>query len=377
MALNLLMLNIDYSFFDRVYMGEKLSNYFWFAGITIGTFLLKRPIARAVTRASSGLASRYSYIKHKETIGPMLLKPMERLLQIVLYFIAVNQLSNILDGVSVYNYSRKKGGAALNLGDVVDHVFLFLFIIFLTQVITRFIDFIYYLRMNKAQSERNLSRIQLLPLIKEVSKLAAWILSTFWILGSVFHVNIPALITGLGIGGVAIALAGKETVENFFASFTILSDKPFQTGDIIKVAEVEGTVERIGFRSTRIRNTDGSATIIPNQTLVSQNVTNLSLRETRGVKIVTNIKYGISHEALQQLILKIKDTLLHTPPVKDPVEVNIETLDKETFQLIINYHLPHPLPDNLNLAAVKREVSLKVFDIITSVATIGTPVGTS
>ena len=373
-----LLLNIDWSFFDHVYMDEKLSNYFWFAGIIIVTLLLKKPVATFITKVSSRLAERYSYIKYKDTIGPMLLKPVERLLQIVLYFVAINQLSNILDGVSLHNYfGRKKERVEVTLGDAVDHVFLFLFIIALTQVITRFIDFIYYLRMNKAQTERNLSRIQLLPLIKEVSKMLTWVLSIFWILGSVFHVNIPALITGLGIGGVAIALAGKETVENFFASFTILSDRPFQTGDIIKIGDIEGVVERIGFRSTRIRNFDGSATIIPNQSLVSQNVTNLSMRDTRGMKIVANIKYGITHDALQQLITKIKDTLLHTPPVKEPVEINIETLDKETFQLIISYHLPHPLPNDLKLLAVKREISLKVFDMITAVATIGTPVGTS
>jgi len=103
-------------------------------------------------------------------------------------------------------------------------------------------------------------------------------------IGQCISCQYSALITGLGIGGVAIALAGKETVENFFASFTILSDKPFQTGDVIKLGETEGTVERIGFRSTRLRNLDGSATVIPNQNLVSQNVTNLSTRDTRGIE---------------------------------------------------------------------------------------------
>ena len=371
------LLNIDTRFFDRVYMDEKLSNYFWFAGIIIVTVLLKKPMAILVTRVSGRIAARYSYIKHKDTIGPMLLKPVERLLQTVLYFIAVNQLSNILDSVSLHNYTRKKGRMEVNLGEVLDHIFLFLFIIFLTQVVTRFIDFLYYLRMSRAQTEHNASQIQLLPLVKEVSKLATWIMSTFWVLGAVFHVNIPALITGLGIGGVAIALAGKETVENFFASFTILTDKPFQTGDTIKIGDTEGVVERIGFRSTRLRNADGSAIIIPNQNLVSQNVTNLSNRDTRGIKIVANIKYGIPHEALEQLINNIREMLTDSSAVKEPVDVHIETLEKETFQLVISYHLPHPLPDGQKLNVLKRDISLKVFDMITRVTTIGTPAGTS
>ena len=210
-----------------------------------------------------------------------------------------------------------------------------------------------------------------------MTKLITWVLSGFWILGSVFHVNVPALITGLGIGGVAIALAGKETVENFFAAFTILSDKPFQTGEIIKVGDTEGLVERIGFRSTRLRNIDGSAYVIPNQNLVSQNLVNLSARDTRGMKVVANIRYGITHEALGQLIQKLKAAIAAIPPVKEPVEINIETFDKETFQLVISYQLPHPLPASDTLLALKRDVNMKVFEIISSNATLGTPVGTS
>jgi MscS family membrane protein len=199
--------------------------------------------------------------------------------------------------------------------------------------------------------------------VKEMSKLLMWVLSIFWILGSVFHVNIPALITGLGIGGVAIALAGKETVENFFAAFTILSDRPFQVGDSIKLGDTEGVVERIGFRSTRLRNTDGSAFIIPNQSLVSQNLVNLSMRNTRGVKVAVPLRYGIEHKDLMQLVDEIKQALHKVSYVTGSVEVNIDSFEKETIQLIVNYHLPFPLPENINLASAKREINMKVYEI--------------
>ena len=182
-----------------------------------------------------------------------------------------------------------------------------------------------------------------------------------------------ALITGLGIGGVAIALAGKETVENFFAAFTLLSDKPFLTGDIIKLGDIEGVVERIGFRSTRLRNTDGSAYIVPNQNLVSQNLINLSTRSTRGMKIVANIRYGISHEALTQLIDELKETLKKMPPVEAPILAMVESFDKETMQLVITYYLPHPIPEGNTLLAIKHEVNLKVFEVISKYAKLGNP----
>jgi MscS family membrane protein len=358
-----LLLEIDWSFFNREYFGERVSAYLSFAGIIIATLLLKKPLAALLTRVSARIAARYSYIRHKDTIGPMLFKPMERLLQIILYFVAINQFSNLLDSISLRHVLGKRGKMNITLEDATDHIFLFLFIIFLTQVISRFIDFIYYLRMGKAQLDKNHSRQQLLPLVKEMSKLLMWVLSIFWILGSVFHVNIPALITGLGIGGVAIALAGKETVENFFAAFTILSDRPFQVGDSIKLGDTEGVVERIGFRSTRLRNTDGSAFIIPNQSLVSQNLVNLSMRNTRGVKVAVPLRYGIEHKDLMQLVDEIKQALHKVSYVTGSVEVNIDSFEKETIQLIVNYHLPFPLPENINLASAKREINMKVYEI--------------
>jgi len=372
-----LFLDIDWSFFDRVYMGDKVADYIWCAGIILGTLLLKRPIAGLITRISSSLAERFSYIKYRGTIRNLLFAPIERLLQTILYYVAIHQVDNFLDRFGIQHFIGSKERINLKLGDVLDHIFLFLFILFLTQVIARFVDFIYYLRMNKAQQENNYSRMQLLPLVKEMAKLALWALSLFWVLGSVFHVNVPALITGLGIGGVAIALAGKETVENFFAAFTILSDKPFKVGETIKLGDVEGVVERIGFRSTRLRNLDGSAYIIPNQNLVSQNLINLSMRDTRIMKVAANIKYGITNDALQQLIVKLKEGVLTIAQVKEPIDINIETFDKETFQLAISYSLPHPLPEETRLIAIKREVNLKVFEIITDSATLGTPIGTS
>jgi MscS family membrane protein len=371
-----ILLDIDWSFFDREFMGEKVSNFLWFAGIIIATLLLKKPLASLLTRLSSSIAPRFSYLKHKDTVRTMLFAPFKRLLQIILFYIAINQLDAVLDRVAIHHLAGKKN-VNIRLGDLVDHVFLFLFIIFLTQVVSHFFDFVYYLRLSKAQSEKNYSRMQLLPLLKEMTKLVLWILGIFWILGSVFHVNVPALITGLGIGGVAIALAGKETLENFFAAFTILSDKPFQAGDSIKLGDIEGVVERIGFRSTRLRSLEGAEYIIPNQNLVSQNLINLSARETRGMKIVANIKYGISPENLQQLSEKIREVLLETAPVKEPIDIITETFDKETFQLVVSYQLPHPLPEGTKLNSLKTEINLKVFGVINKFATVGTAVGTS
>lgn len=371
-----LLLDIDLSFFDRVYMGDRVSDYIWCIGIIVGTLLLKRPMANLLTRLSSAVATRLSYSKYRGKIRSMLVKPIELLLQTILYYVAIHQVDNFLDHFGIKRFIGVKQKMNIKLGDVLDHVFLFLFIIFLTRVITKFVDFIYYLKMGKAHQQKDYARMQLLPLTKEIIKLVLWVVSIFWILGEVFNVNIPTLVASLGIGGVAIALAGKETLENFFAAFTILSDKPFRTGDTIKQAEIEGVVERIGFRSTRVRGLDGSAHIIPNQKLVSQNLVNLSMRDLRVMKVVAHIRYGVSHESLMMLMAKIREELLKSTPVKEPVEATIESFDKETFQLAVSYHLPHPLPANAKLNDIRHEINMKVFDLIANHAVLGAPPAT-
>lgn len=368
-----MLLSVDIAFFDRIFLGETIWQYIWFVVIILLTLLLKKPTATAISVIAGKIGAKFSYATHKSKIEEMLLKPMEGLLQIVLYFVAVNQLSTLLDNINISKlifWGRKKAHH-ISLGSLIDHVFLFLFIVALTRVVTRFIDFFYYLRMRKAEEERNLGQQQLLPLIKEMSKLLVWSTGLFCILGGVFHVNVPALITGLGIGGVAIALAGKETVENFFAAFTLLSDKPFQTGDTIKIGDIEGAVERIGFRSTRIRNAEGAAIIVPNQNLVSQNLINLSARHNRAIKVSINLRYGIDSNTLEQLIQEIKAALKQQKHLLEPIVVAIEQLDKETLQLVVSYNLPHPLPSGISFVTIKQEINLLVFKIANQYAKLG------
>lgn len=363
---------MDLNFLEHNFLGEKVTDLLWFAGIIIATLLLKRPLAALLARLSSGLSTRLNYLQYKVILRDMLNKPIERLLMTVLFYVAVNKLSHLLDSIVIHHIPGITKQVSVTMYDVTDHIFLLLFIVFLTRVIVNLIDFVFYLRMNTAHEEKDLANLQLLPLTKEVTRLVLWTLGIFWMMGSVFHVNVPALITGLGIGGVAIALAGKETVENFFAAFTLLSDKPFQIGDTIRIIDFEGVVERIGFRSSQIRNMDGSLCIIPNQKLVSQNVINLSNRDKTGVKLIANIRYGITSVSLQQMTEELKMTLSETVPLQEPIDVVVAGFDKETFQLSVSYILPYPLPANTNITALKKEVNMKIFATISKYATLGT-----
>jgi MscS family membrane protein len=88
--------------------------------------------------------------------------------------------------------------------------------------------------------------------------------------------NVAGLLAGLGIGGLAVALAAKETLANLFGSIALLMDRTFQVGDRIKQGDVEGVVEKIGLRSTRVRTAEGYAVSIPNQLITNAPVTNMT-----------------------------------------------------------------------------------------------------
>jgi len=359
-----LLLQVMWHGADMRIGGEKLSNIFWCAGIIVATFLLKRPLANLLSRISAGIANRFTHKKYGNRFRELIQGPLESLLQTILFYIAVNQLGVLLNLFVMHRIKNKHEELAVSIGDVIDHVFLFFTILFTTLLLSKIIDFIYYAQFDKATEEHNKERQQLLPLIKEVAKLVLWTIGLFWVLGTVFHVNIPALITGLGIGGVAIALAAKESVENLFAAFTILSDKPFHTSDVIRLGTLEGTVERIGFRSTRLRSADGSVFIIPNQKLVNENLENLSERTDRRVKLTANIKYGLKHETLDKIVSDLKKALPTIAPVIAPIEITLDSFGENVFQLLIIYHLPSPLPGGKSLADIKHQVNMRAYDII-------------
>lgn len=367
-----LLLEINWSFISpewhaalsRRYAGERLDHYLLAGGIVLAALLLRRPLTSLIASLGYLVVRRAADEQHGRRFRETLRKPLGLFISTLLVYIAIQQLQDHLQRFVVQRVRVRNNPLAIQAGDVVDHVFLFLLICFGTWTFSRVADYIYSVLREKAQRARDRSRLQLLPLIKELLKLLLWATAFFWILGAVFEVNIPALITGLGIGGVAIALAAKESVENLFAAFTILTDKPFEAGDVVRLGTLEGTVERIGFRSTRLRHADGSAYIIPNRKLVAENLENLTNRDTRRVRLTVQIKYGMPADQLKTLIDAMKQQVQSTAHVGDKVSVSVESFNENTFLLQVTYVLPHPMRES-SPDAVKQEVNYAIYSLLT------------
>jgi MscS family membrane protein len=151
-------------------------------------------------------------------------------------------------------------------------------------------------------------------------------------------INVVSVLAGLGIGGLAIALAAQDTVGNLFGSITIIFDKPFQVGDLIKVSDTEGVVEEIGFRSTRIRTAYDSVVTMPNSTMAKEKIENLGSRKNLRVRTTLGLTYDTSEDQMKQYIDKLKYYLVQHPEIRsEDVIVQFSGLGDFSLQVLVNF----------------------------------------
>ncbi|MEQ9392057.1 MAG: mechanosensitive ion channel family protein [Balneola sp.] len=176
---------------------------------------------------------------------------------------------------------------------------------------------------------------QLVPLIRKTLRFFVLVMGIILILQNNGY-NVASLIAGLGIGGLAVALAARDTLANFFGSVTIFVDKPFRIGDWIKVAGVEGTVEEVGFRSTRIRTFYNSLVSVPNSNISNNEVDNLGLREYRRLLTTLNLTYSTSPEQMEAFVEGIKAIVKSNPHFRqDFYEVHFNAFGAHSLDVMI------------------------------------------
>jgi MscS family membrane protein len=152
---------------------------------------------------------------------------------------------------------------------------------------------------------------------------------------SIFYVNVTALVAGLSLGGLAIALAAQETVKNLIGSLMIYADRPFKIGDLISVGAVTGTIEDIGFRSTRIRTLDTSLISIPNGNLMNETINNLGLRQQRRFNSVINIAYHTPPTLIDNYIEGLREISKNHPETdKEKIYIHLNNLGSSSIDII-------------------------------------------
>jgi MscS family membrane protein len=220
-----------------------------------------------------------------------------------------------------------------------EHILKALFAIHLIRVIYYAVDALGYVMMNIAEKTESTMDDYLVPFANKTLKFLVVILGILLVMQS-FGLNVMSLMAGLGLGGLALALAAQDTAANLFGSVTILIDNPFKIGDWVKVKDMEGTVEEIGFRSTRVRTFYNSVITIPNAMMAKETIDNMGVRPFRRVRQVLGLTYETSPEKIKEFCDRVRYMVKNFGVVNpETVTVNFNGYGDSALTVLLQFHM--------------------------------------
>ena len=322
------------SFLRYEILGNALSQYLIAVLILLVGGALRRLLSRLLSKVLFRVSKRYTAGVTEEELQQLLIQPLSILLLLVTVYTAFGVLRYPLPPNAVAGFEPWPKVALLRL-------FLLGLIVTITWVVLRLVDFALLVvqRRNELRALPSTHRLdnQFLPFAKDLLKVLVLIIGAMVVLGEVFGVNVTALVGGLGIGGLAVAFAAKESLENLIASFTIFLDQPFGVGDLVKAGEVNGTVEKIGFRSTRLRTAEKSYLTVPNKSMIDKPLDNLSLRTSRRVGFTLVFDQSTTSAQLHAIIAGAIAAMQAHPQVTQDVQMKFNALTPAGKEVTVQY----------------------------------------
>ena len=230
----------------------------------------------------------------------------------------------------------------------------------------RLVDVIeYYLNRWAAKTATKLDDM-LVPVIRKSLRITIAIIATLFIAETILGAGqIKTILLSAGVGGIAIALAAKDTIANFFGSVTIFADRPFQIDELVKIDGHLGPVEQVGFRSTRIRTLQGHVVTVPNSVIANSIVENVGKRPfIRRTSNIT-ITYDSGHTKAKRAVEIIKEVLSKVPEINSDPEksprVYFSDFNDSSLNIYISYWVKppdywvyHEVNERVNLEIMKR-----------------------
>jgi MscS family membrane protein len=203
---------------------------------------------------------------------------------------------------------------------------------------------------------------RLLPFLNTVIKSLIVILGTIFVLQEL-NFDVAALIASLGVVGIGISLASQDTVSNLFGFAAIVTDNPFKVGDFINTPDVTGVVEKVGMRSTRIRQLDQAFVTVPNNLLTNAVVLNWSRLEKRRLNFTIGLTYDTTSQQIRTLIQHLRELLKNTEDV-DPESVIVHFVEFGASSLDIIVISQVLLPAWGDFTARKEDIYLEIMEIV-------------
>lgn len=300
-----------YKILQTQILDNTLESYLLVAVTFIVALLIKRLVSKYLaTVIFKGIMKSGSTV-NKQAFINLIVPPLDMFLVLLITFISLDRLTYPRQlEFNIFKISIHKIIEALSSG---------ILIIVFIWLLLRIIEFIAMVLEERATISANQNDNQLVVFFKDFLKVILLIVGILLLLRFSFHQNIGNLLTGLSIVGAAIALATRESMENLIASFIIFFDKPFITGDTVKVEGFSGTVEKIGLRSTRVRTDQKTYITIPNKKMVDSIMDNVSMRTQRRIDLQLEINLSTEAGKLEQLVASIRQII----STKEVIDSNI------------------------------------------------------
>jgi MscS family membrane protein len=203
---------------------------------------------------------------------------------------------------------------------------------------------------------------QLVPLIRKTLKALVVIIGTLFVLKEGLEVDIVPFLTGLSIGGLAFALAAQDTIKNFFGSIMIFIDKPFQVGDWITSGDVDGTVEEVGFRSTRVRTFRNSVMYIPNGKIADATIDNHGLRQYRRFYTTLTVTYDTPPQLMEIFVEGLRKIVESHPDTrKDGYHIYFNNLS--SYSQDIMFYIFFEVPNWAEELRCRHEILVSIVKL--------------
>jgi len=276
-------------FFEKTFYGNTVAEWSIALLIIVGTFVL----AKAIYWLSGNIIKKITQ-KTKSKLDDLIIDKIEE--PIILALV----LGGIWYAISYLNVSEGFAGFA-------DKAFYVAFTFDVSWLVVRLVDsvLVEYLSPLVKKTKGNLDD-QLLPIIRKSLKATIWAVAVIVGLNNAGY-DVGALLAGLGLGGLAFAMAAKDSVANLFGGITVFMDKPFKIGDRIVIDGYDGNIVDMGLRSTKLKTLAGRLVTIPNKNFTEKYIENISSEPSRKMSITIGLTYDMSTEDLNKGIELLKE----------------------------------------------------------------------
>jgi MscS family membrane protein len=274
----------------------------------------------------------------------------------------VTPLSWVLPLVGVYLAFRSLADDDGELQSLTAKIFMVAMTLVVTWTVFKLIDAWSILAIEQSSRSRTPIDNTLVPTLRKALKVFAAVV-VFVVVVQNLGYSVSGLLGALGVGGLAVALAAKDTLANLFGGVAILVDRPFRPGDWITLDGADGVVEEIGLRSTRIRTFAKTLVSIPNSSLANATVENHSLMPKRRIKFSVGVTYSTSPDQMRQLVQQIEAYLRSNPDIhQEFLMVKFTQFGASSLDILV--YCFTVTTDWVKHLQARQEVQLKVMDLV-------------